>query len=420
LLLLAFFALAMVCHGELAARRPPAARLTEFYLWMSIGGALGGAFNAIAAPLIFNAVYEFPLAIAAACMLMPAVVRVSGGAGRNWLRLALVPLLAVIVLLSSLGVLPLTDFAVYEALFVLLAVILLLFALRQAPVAYGLGLAIAIVLPMAIKTGADVVAVERSFYGVMRVKLDPSGDYMKLLHGTTLHGAQAIDPARRRELLMYYAADGPVGQVVTPLTDQGRMDRVGVIGLGTGNLACYRRPGQSWSFYEIDPAVARIARDPRYFDYLARCAPDAQVVLGDARLTIARTPAAAMDLLILDAFSSDAVPVHLMTREAFAMYLDKLGPRGVMLFHISNRALDLAPILAELAADAGIVAWIQEQTRHDDGPMIRSAAHWVALARDARDLPFVAADPRWRRLSPKPGARPWTDSFSNIVSAIRW
>ena len=213
-----------------------------------------------------------------------------------------------------------------------------------------------------------------------------------------MHGAQRLDAGRRREPLTYYHRDGPLGQLFRAVGARSRT--IGAVGLGVGTVACYRRPGQRWTFYEIDPLVERIARDQRYFHYLAECAPDAEIRTGDARLTLQGAPRAAYDLLILDAFSSDAIPMHLMTREALALYLDKLAPGGVIAWHVSNRNLDLAPIVADLAADAGVVAWLQtDQPSRAELAQYRTPSIWIALARRAEHWG------RWRRTLDGPACR---------------
>jgi spermidine synthase len=240
-----------------------------------------------------------------------------------------------------------------------------------------------------------------------------------LVHGTTVHGAQGVAAESWREPLTYYHREGPLGQLFKALG--ARPSTIGVVGLGAGTVACYRRPGQRWTFYEIDPLVVRIARDRRYFHYLTECAPDARVHPGDARLTLQDAPRGAYDLLILDAFSSDAIPMHLITREALALYLDKLAPGGVIAWHVSNRNLDLAPIVADLAAAAGVVAWLREdQPSRAALAAYRSPSSWIALARRPEHLAALAADPRWRGLRGRPDARPWSDDFSNLVGALRW
>ena len=196
--------------------------------------------------------------------------------------------------------------------------------------------------------------------------------------------------------------------------------RVGAVGLGVGTLACYRRPGQRWTFFEIDPLVERIARDGRWFHYLADCAPDAPVVLGDARRSLQEAPGERYDLLILDAFSSDAIPVHLLTREAFALYRERLAEGGLIALHISNRNLDLAPVVAALLADAGLAGRIQTQAPPIEAQQAyRNAATSVVIARSGADLGALAGDPRWQPMPASP-ARPWTDDFSNLIGALRW
>ena len=283
-------------------------------------------------------------------------------------------------------------------------------------------MAAALAAALFARDSGEIVLRARSFFGVYTVKLDPAGFHV-LVHGTTIHGAQHVDPAARREPLTYYLADGPLGQLLGSQIGQAART-VGAVGLGVGTVACYRRPGQRWTFYEIDPLIERIARDPSLFHYLADCAPAAAVVLGDARLSLQVAPAASFDLLILDAFSSDAIPVHLLTAEALALYLDKLAAGGVIALHISNRNLDLAPVVAALVRAAGAVAW---QQLHRPAAPAGVAAHayrnlssWIVIAREAEDLAPLAADARWSRLEGGAGARPWSDGFSDIVGALRW
>jgi spermidine synthase len=209
--------------------------------------------------------------------------------------------------------------------------------------------------------------------------------------------------------------------MIAALERQGRLRRIGVVGLGIGTVACYARPGQEWTFFEIDPAVTRLARDERYFHYLADCAPDAPVVHGDARLSLKKSPDGGFDLLILDAFSSDSIPVHLLTREALRLYRDKLAPGGVLMVHISNRKLDLAPVLANGAAAAGMTAIVQTDIVPSEGRAeYVFTSRWVALAAGAADLDAVGTDARWHPLPPRPDASLWTDDYSNILGALRW
>jgi hypothetical protein len=414
----AFFVSAMVCHGELARTRPAAAHLTEFYLWLAAGGMLGGMLAALVAPLLFEGVWEYPLALAAACLLRP---RLASGPGRRALDLLLpLAVLTLVLLQARWRALGLPDLGPTAVLLVPAA--LLLYAMATRPLRLGLGMAAALAATLFARDGGEIALRARSFFGVYTVKQDPAGFHV-LVHGTTIHGAQQVDPARRREPLTYYLADGPLGQLFA--SQIGRAARtVGAVGLGVGTVACYRRPGQRWTFYEIDPLIERIARDPSLFHYLADCAPEVAVVLGDARLSLQAAPAGSFDLLILDAFSSDAIPVHLLTVEALALYLDKLAAGGVIALHISNRNLDLAPVVAALVRAAGAVAW--QQTHRPAAPpgvaapAYRNLSSWIVIARQPEDLAPLAADARWSRLEGGAGERPWSDGFSDIVGALRW
>jgi len=198
--------------------------------------------------------------------------------------------------------------------------------------------------------------------------------------------------------------------------------RVAIIGLGTGTIACYARPGERWTFYEIDPLIVRIATDPRYFTYVRDCAPDTRIVLGDARLSLERARDGAYDFIILDAFSSDAIPAHLMTREALALYLRKLAPGGVVTFHISNRYLRLEPVLSELARDERLAGAFGADTglTRAQREMYKSTSEWVALSRRATDLALLVRQPGWRPLRPQAAVRLWTDDFSDILSVFEW
>jgi hypothetical protein len=371
--LVTFFVAGLICHGQLAADRPDSSRLTEFYLWVAAGGALGGIFNGLVAPTVFTRLVEYPMVLFLACALRPWL----WSRPRFWTRPAGLAVLAL-------------------GAFVLAAVV-------------------------TTAGQKDVLQADRSFFGVYKVKrLDRwGGRFNALVDGNTIHGLQSVQPGRAREPLLYFYPGGPAGQVFSAFRRRQPAGRVGVIGLGAGSLACYARPGDRWNFYEIDPTVERIARDRRLFTLLARCDPAARVVLGDGRLSISRTPDSSVDLLVLDAFNSESLPVHLVTREALAIYLRKLAPRGLLLFDISNHYLDLSPVLANLAGSAGLVAF-----ERNDSQAARGGGHapsrWVVMARSARDLATLAHEAGWRALTPQPGARVWSDQYSNVLSVLRW
>jgi SAM-dependent methyltransferase len=266
-----------------------------------------------------------------------------------------------------------------------------------------------------------VVLRDRSFFGVHRITRDPSAERHLFVHGGTLHGVQHLDPARRGEPLTYFHRGSPIGQVLS--SDRASaFEQVGVVGLGIGVLAAYGQPGQDWVFYEIDPAVERIARDQRYFSYLSDSRATVNVVLGDARQSLGHVPAGRYDLLVLDAFSSDAIPAHLVTREAFQLYFDTLAPGGLIAFHISNRYLDLEPVLGDLAAAAGAASLAQRDLAATPADLAnyKKPSHWVLIARNARDLAPFDADARWRPTRRSARGTVWTDDFSNVLSVIRW
>jgi hypothetical protein len=289
----------------------------------------------------------------------------------------------------------------------------------RAPLRMGVALATIVVAGAFVRFDNRVpIHLERSFFGVHRVLF--SGRERVLLSGTTNHGAQSIDPALKCEPLTYYSRKGPVGQLVTTAAASGKK-RFGVVGLGTASLAAYATPGERWTFFEINPVVERIARDPEYFTYLRDCAPDARLVTGDARLMLAKEPDSSYDVLMLDAFSSDAIPVHLMTLEAFELYVRKLAAGGLLAVHISNRYLDLAPVVAATAQRAGLIALMQVHTPTPGERAISSEispSRWVVVARGRADLGPLADDSRWHLLDGSVGPV-WTDDYSNVLGVLR-
>ncbi len=415
-----FFVTAMVCHGELVKRRPEAGDLTEFYLWMSLGGMLGGVFNVLIAPLLFDSVIEYPLALVLACMLRPVL----DGPDAKWRRLDVIlpTALLAMVTVPALGFdLVLADLGLYGLTISFVVLGLATYSFRLRPVRFGLGIGVILIGTSIWSEPGNVLAEERSFFGVHRVTQTRSGEFNMLIHGNTIHGAQHTDPELWREPLTYFHKGGPLGHLFSALGKREPLSQVGVIGLGTGSVACYRRPGETWTFLEIDPLVEQIARDQRYFHFLSECAPELDVVLGDGRLTLAGMPDRRFSLLIVDAFSSDSIPVHLLTREAIALYMSKLADGGLVAFNVSNRVVDLAPVLATLAHDLGIAGRHKDfrPTDPDRRRTFRLGSEWVILARREKDLSLLESA-YWDALPVKPGARPWTDDFSNLLGAFRW
>lgn len=374
LMMLAFFAVSLFGHGLLYDRRPPGAQLTLFYVLLSVGGALGGFFNSILAPVLFNDHYEGAATVAVAALLVWVILR-REAVTRSLVRATLSGLLL------------------------------------------GLALGLPFWTAWGASRGTDLFR-DRSFFGSHEVR--DGGELRRYTNGTTLHGAQRLSDldAPRPTPLTYYHQSGPIAQVLTS-SRGAQARRVGVVGLGTGSLACYRRPGQEWHFYEIDAMVDVVARDPNLFTFMSSCAGDAPTHLGDARLVLAEQSDLRFDVLILDAYSSDAVPVHLTTTEAMELYLDRLAPDGLLVYHISNRYYDLHLPLARSAAALGVVAQRQfhspGEAAADEGA---TPSHVVLVAKTAAALGELAEDPRWSPL-PSDGGRPWTDDYANPFSILR-
>jgi spermidine synthase len=420
LYLLTLLAVALVCHGELARKRPAVGHLTEFYLWISVGGVLGGIFNSLVAPVVFQSVVEFPLALVLAALLRPSLSG-KGDSARartlDWVFPAVLGLsmFAVIAIVERQGIkpgLPANALIFGYSIFWCLS-----FGTRSLRFALGVA---ALVLASSTYTGTfgRILHTERSFFGVSRVTNDAANEYRFLFHGGTVHGVQSLDPARSREPLAYYTKSGPVGQIF----DRGPSGSVAIVGLGAGAMACYIAPDQPLTYYEIDPSIRSIASDPGYFTFLDQCAPGAKIVLGDARLSLRTAPAGGYGLIILDAFSGDSIPIHLLTREAVRLYLAKLAPGGLLVFHISNRYLDLAPTLGAQARDAGLAHLVRDDTAVPQADLDRGklASKWVVMARSKTDFGRLANDRRWVPLEMASSSRVWTDDYSNLLGIIRW
>jgi spermidine synthase len=252
---------------------------------------------------------------------------------------------------------------------------------------------------------------------VYRVSIDKTSQYHALAHGTTLHGIEALEPSRRHEALTYYHRTGPAGQAFAALPG-ATAPEIAVVGLGIGTLATYARPDQRWTFFEIDPAVEQIARTSPFFTFLGDCGTQCRVVLGDARLSLAGATEREYGVIVLDAFSSDAIPIHLITSEAVSLYLSRLAPGGALLVHISNRHLNLGPILARLGERHALVALERLDASAPDWPEGKSASRWIVMARSRADLGSLDGDPRWTPPVAAASTPLWTDDFSNILSVL--
>jgi hypothetical protein len=426
--LILLFTICVALHAMLYDRRPALEQLTGFYLVMSAGGVLGGIFCALVAPVIFDWAYEHPVLIIAAGLLV-AREPLFAPAARIPMRFAFIlALVAVIASMISGRFLFFTDgqaIPEWISLGVMVLIVFIGLAVigRRIPFAMTL---VALMLTLGgwntVKTSFNQEARTRSFFGVYTV--GNSGGARFLQHGTTLHGEQSLEPGRERDPLTYYAPMSGVGLAMAAAPQlYGPAARIGVVGLGAGTLSCYARHGQDWRFYEIDPAIAAIARDPAKFTFLSRCLPAARVIIGDARLTIAADRDPPLDLLVIDAFSSDAVPMHLLTKEALETYARRLGAGGLLMIHISNRYMKLEPVLAEARRNGWTLMARQYEVDLVDMGKSYSSSLWIALARDPKTIDRLAATsgPQlWRPVVSQPGFPGWTDDYASILPLIKW
>jgi hypothetical protein len=423
--LASFFLAAIICHRELYNRRPAPEHLTAFYLWMSLGGVLGGIFSALVAPQIFTSVFEFTLLALLALLCRPGILFGRDEPVRAG-RLALIAgaglaLMAAYKLAVHVGLLSTS----YLYALVLIALLCLgLFRIRKWA-EHRAALVLTMIAAFSL-TPSDhlTMHVERSFFGTHRVVASDDGAMRVLLHGTTVHGAARLKDGAGQPTAptpaTYYHPESPMARGVAAARARflARHEalRVGIVGLGAGSLACYAQAGEIWRYYEIDPAVARIATDPSLFDFLARCLPRADIVIGDARLTLANEPAERFGYLVIDAFSSDSIPVHLMTAEALRLFVDKLDHDGLLALHVSNRHLDLVPALAStIGLVSGVTAALVDDER--GGGLDATPSRVVFIARNATALSPVLQLPQARPLAPGT-ARAWTDDYSDVLSAL--
>ena len=421
------FLICVALHSRLYELRPEPAQLTGFYLAMSAGGALGGLFTALIAPMVFDWVWEHPLLVLMAAMLAPRSELL------DWTRLrGLQPELKNLALgatvLTVIGMIWMvydanqyeggqTRLKVVSALFPLVGLILV----PWRWLAVGLVAALMLVLGgmQTLSDSRDGVRI-RSYFGVYTIRDHPERKLRTLAHGTTLHGQQSLDPALKCMPLSYYGPGSGVGIGFANASQlYPRKPRLGVVGLGTGSLAGLARPGQDWTMFEIDEAVLNLSHQGK-FTYLRDCAPQAKVVLGDARINLAKVRAGSFDLLAIDAFSSDSVPLHLLTSEAFGVYLDALAPQGILFVHISNRYINLEPPIAAEVKRRQLHAAARED--HPPGESPWTASTWIAITRDPgqlKALSAVAPAMAWRPLQ-APAKQPWTDDHASILPYVTW
>jgi hypothetical protein len=428
--LLCFFIIAMACHGELARTRPAAKYLTGFYVALSFGGMVGGLFAGLIAPFAFSWVAEYPILLALAALCRPpGDERFPRWSRWYWPFLAVLAV-ALIAPVYSDGKLMATCMAWLDDNRVwaigAVGVVSALLALGLNANRWKIFATVTVALFLIRAYPADEGRVEtvRSFFGVHKIVVTPHGQYHVLMHGTTIHGAQKLQNddgtpvTGRPEPISYYHQDGGIGQAITAIRERkGGPIRVAVIGLGAGTLTCASEPGENWKFFEIDQSMVDTARDPKYFTYIQNCEPDLQPVMGDARLTFAKEPDGIYDLIIVDAYSSDAIPIHLATEQAMAIYKSKLAPQGAVLMHVSNRHLELASVVVGIADANDLKSWVYSEDSNRDDEYIY-ATEVVVSARDEADIGKLASSEQWSETEADETERVWTDDYSNVLGAV--
>jgi hypothetical protein len=423
--LTAFFLAVMVCHGELARLRPSTKHLTTYYLIMSFAGMLGGMFNTFLAPFIFNAVYEYPLMITAALLLRPGLKESIGNTGIEKLKSLILPIALLIIGLAvffSIDDLPVYLDTIGVGLILLAG---LTYAFRSQPVTLALMTGILIFFTFGLHgLLSHTLYQERTFFGVLSVResmlTNEQGQpekYREFYHGTTKHGAQRLAAETSRIPSTYFSRPGPIGQLFSEFDNVNQNWKIGIVGLGAGTLSCYAKGGQQWTFYELDPLVIDIASNPNYFTYISQCNPKMRMVPGDARLSLEKEPDHKFDLFVIDAFSSDSIPTHLLTQEAIKLYFDKIKTDGILALHITNRHLALKNVLAEHEKQLGLSGLLQEFKPQSDIPLV-IATDWVVMAKKPETLERLRQSQlgSWQKLPVSFNNKTWTDDFTNIVT----
>ncbi len=439
------FVLFMVCHGELARRRPAPAYLTSFYLMVSVGGAIGGLLIGFAAPYLLNGLYDLPIVVSLTSLMLVYLLWIERGKGAanesfldqpydkavlGILSVALLGYVAGRLVMARSGA-PAFLTSPYDARILLgIAGAIAVYVLWRGRgsinegfvmFAIAAGLAIGISGFLARDTWDSVRGSQllvRNFYGALRVYDEPSdgswGIVRVLRHGTIDHGEQFLDPQHERFATTYYSANSGVGMAIRKLQPAGPMN-VGVIGLGSGTLATYGRPGDHYTFYDINPVVPGIAQNQ--FRFLADCQAQHQIILGDARLSLEAEPSKQFDVLAVDAFSGDAIPIHLLTRQAFALYWRHMKSDGILAVHVSNKFLNLAPVVALAAAEDGKRAMLVSVDEDDEKEI--AASDWVLVSSRGGFFEQPEVKSVEQKINPIAGLRTWTDDYSNLYRILR-
>ena len=429
--LLVLFVVGMTCHYQLAEDLPAAERCTEFSLWWCLGGVLGTMLVAIVPPLVFPGAWEYPLMLAAACLVRPRPPTSSPAPRAAVLTAAVLAVCGAVVWLLRNEAGPLDighadDLLVKLVLIATAAAAALWWQRRTVPFAAAL-VALVLLAMWYPQEKTRVIYAGRSFLGTVRVTGDLLWNAHELVCGSTVRAAQGLADRFRREPWAYYSRSGPLGRIFAALESRRPLTEIGVLGLGAGAVAAYGLPGERMTFYEIDPLVARVARDADCFTYLADSQATVEVVVGDPRLSLAQGPPRRFDLLVIDVFGSDPVPMHLFTREAFQLYLERLADHGVVAIHAPSRHLDIGRVLGGVAAECGLIAatcgliaaeWIGPSDPVGTGPE-HMASTWIVMARRPEDLGSIIGNPAWDPLPPDRRSV-WTDDHSSLLGVLNW
>ncbi|HWD41378.1 MAG TPA: fused MFS/spermidine synthase [Fimbriimonas sp.] len=406
-----FFIAVWMCHSRLALLKPSAEHLTEYFFYLSLGGVVGGVFSALIAPVVFSTLFEYPVALVAAAMLIPVRTDLKKklNVGLGYPILIGLVMAGDAVLMRSLH----QQGTIYNSFVAIGLPTVLCFLAVDSPLWFGLSIGAVFLVAnlLSVASVGSVPFTARSFFGVHRIIRSHGGTMFELANGNTTHGIQ--DRTHPTEALTYYTKDGPIGQVMTDV----KPPTAAFVGLGVGSLAAYGHPGQQFTYYEIDPVVVQVASDPRWFTFLHDSRAQVRIVLGDARLQLAKSPET-YDLIVLDAFSSDAIPIHLLTKEAIGMYVRHLKPGGMLAFHISNRYLNLAPVLSAACRDLRLLCYDQVDGATDmDKARGKRESEWVIAAPDKSAFLKLTLS-WWDEVEPTK-RRAWTDDFSNVLSTFK-
>ena len=415
-----FFVAALLAHSVLVSKRPAASGLTGFYFWMSLGGVLGGAFTALLSPAIFNWVAEYPLLILAALACRPQVWSQNQQQMRVWLLGGL--LVAVLINNPLIAKHMMPAPGMFHVL-AITALAVLAVAIRRNCEARHLAFSLVVVgLLFSAGSGASALSIDRSFYGVVKTVLSPDGKFNIMAHGTTEHGAMRVSEAGKKPTpVTYYHQSGGIAAALFAAQEKigGQLAQMGAVGLGAGAILCHRKPGETWTSYEIDTAVVDTATNPALFGFVAACGNGDPVIVGDGRLKLADEPDGKFDYLLIDAFSSDSIPVHLLTIEALQLYRSKLKRDAILAIHISNRYMELRSVVAALARQSGMsgrAGIFYPPQSLAKGEHV-NPGEVVVLADNETALGSIVRDNRWEPLDPG-NTTPWTDDYSNVLAAI--